>query len=159
MEFDEEIAREIEDGEPGDDGHQNLYTCPRDKNHLRACFVCGLIKVSVCAQMGAGSTSYNRNHVSQVPNRAHGSLNYIQTETQFFQEGCENCEMYLELKGNRGAVEEYTTPNFIGFGLSFAQDTIHVLMNIFPECLLRLCHGTVGPPSGSTQVSLVLKRW
>ncbi|KAB0395099.1 hypothetical protein E2I00_000098 [Balaenoptera physalus] len=64
-----------------------LETVPKDLRHLRACLLCSLVKVSV------------------------GDLVTID---QFEYDGCDNCDAYLQMKGNREMVYDCTSSSFDG---------------------------------------------
>lgn len=69
---------------------------PSTLRDLRACKICSLIKV----------IWNNKNVIFKK--------NCLQTLDQFDNEGCENCEDILHLKGNRDRVFDCTSANFDG---------------------------------------------
>ncbi|KAA8493557.1 Transcription elongation factor SPT4 [Porphyridium purpureum] len=46
--------------------------------------------------------------------RACLSCSLVKTATQFFRDGCDNCERFAAMKGDEERVEEATTPAFLG---------------------------------------------
>ncbi|MEE6468992.1 hypothetical protein FKM82_008456 [Ascaphus truei] len=66
-----------------------LETVPKDLRHLRACLLCSLVK--------------------------HRVLHFVlQTIDQFEYDGCDNCDAYLQMKGNREMVYDCTSSSFDG---------------------------------------------
>ena len=39
----------------------------------------------------------------------------VEITLQFVESGCDNCDTFLSLEGDRGRVHDYTTPNFSGY--------------------------------------------
>ncbi|KAL1779555.1 transcription elongation factor SPT4 [Sigmodon hispidus] len=70
-----------------------LETVPKDLRHLRACLLCSLVKVSV-GDLVVRET--------------------VETIDQFEYDGCDNCEAYLQMKGNREMVYDCTSSSFDG---------------------------------------------
>lgn len=75
---------------------------PTNKN-LRACFVCRLLKTEVQV----------RSEGADYPPSPPPSLTALFC-TQFYESGCDNCEEFLELAGDREKVQAYTTTSFSG---------------------------------------------
>ncbi len=70
----------------------DIATVPSNKKDQRACLVCGLVKAGILLYLNL----------------------ILQTTMQFLESGCDNCEPYLELRGNQQAIEECTTASFFG---------------------------------------------
>ncbi|XP_074016799.1 transcription elongation factor SPT4 isoform X1 [Numenius arquata] len=71
-----------------------LETVPKDLRHLRACLLCSLVKV--------------RPAPAVVPSLHHPTID------QFEYDGCDNCDAYLQMKGNREMVYDCTSSSFDG---------------------------------------------
>ncbi|KAM7334044.1 hypothetical protein ACRRTK_007364 [Alexandromys fortis] len=87
-----------------------LETVPKDLRHLRACLLCSLVKVSV-GDLVVGTTG-------EAEWEKEGEMG-PQTEKektidQFEYDGCDNCEAYLQMKGNREMVYDCTSSSFDG---------------------------------------------
>ncbi|XP_022365635.1 transcription elongation factor SPT4 isoform X1 [Lutra lutra] len=72
-----------------------LETVPKDLRHLRACLLCSLVKVSFGELVV-------------------GAMGGIKTIDQFEYDGCDNCDAYLQMKGNREMVYDCTSSSFDG---------------------------------------------
>ena len=83
----------------------SLDSVPKDMRQLRACKLCSMIKVgpSVCLN------SHCVNKITR--NMSH----FLQSFDQFLYNGCDNCERYLRMKGNREMVQDCTSSNFDGY--------------------------------------------
>lgn len=79
----------------------SLESIPKDLKSLRACLVCSLIKVVTYIK-------YNN-----LPEQ-YKILDFIQSIDQFEYDGCENCDDFLEMKGDRDRVLDYTSSSFDG---------------------------------------------
>ncbi|KAG8518258.1 Transcription elongation factor SPT4-B [Galemys pyrenaicus] len=76
-----------------------LETVPKDLRHLRACLLCSLVKVSV------GNLFIRPMGGTKLGER---------TIDQFEYDGCDNCDAYLQMKGNREMVYDCTSSSFDG---------------------------------------------
>ena len=90
---------------------------------LRACKVCSLVKVSIllCERRIALFLFFFKPPVHLWPLcTSVVSLQILrQNFDQFLYSGCENCERYLKLKGDRQKVNDCTSPNFDGWASAF----------------------------------------
>lgn len=74
-----------------------METIPSETRRLRACLLCNLIKVRTLCRRNAVSNAF-------LP----------QSLGQFKNQGCDNCDAYLRMKGSVDRVYECTTTAFSG---------------------------------------------
>ena len=46
--------------------------------------------------------------------RSKSSQTLFQSQDQFYYNGCDNCERFLKMKGNRETIQDCTSSNFDG---------------------------------------------
>ncbi len=80
----------------------SLDSIPKDMRGLRACKMCSMVKVTWLYLM---CVCVLYTHCIKCG---------LQTFDQFLFGGCDNCERYLRMKGNRERVTEVTSSNFDG---------------------------------------------
>ena len=86
-------------------------TIPKDLRQLRACLSCSLVKVSLVIYFFDDWIKWN-----------HFLLRFSQTSDQWENDGCENCEAILNMRGNRDNVYDCTSANFDGMVASCKPD-------------------------------------
>lgn len=101
-----------------------LETVPKDLRHLRACLLCSLVKVNLVKTHLTSmlTVSFPASFVFSIFNLPLLNLSRVcvvvfcrlQTIDQFEYDGCDNCESYLQMKGNREMVYECTSSSFDG---------------------------------------------
>lgn len=79
----------------------SMDSVPKDLRGLRACKLCSMVKVSTNLPIFDLFT---------------GNMTCHQSQDQFYYNGCDNCERFLKMKGNRETIQDCTSSNFDGWG-------------------------------------------
>lgn len=103
----------------------SLDSVPKDMRQLRACKLCSMIKVGslFCLLTTIGMDPL---HIKSTSKNF-----FLQSFDQFLYSGCDNCERYLRMKGNREMVNDCTSSNFDGYVSSTKDDLDPSIYSLF----------------------------